>query len=471
MTFRLFSRRLLPCALLSLALAGAGCVPGWPARSRVSGSPASPPASPPAPVIEEAQVEERIQGLQVRLSEPGRDLDPECRGEALALLEDYRRILKEIRSPGGDGRAAAVLFERLGSLQERLLEPARSKPALEESVVRSLVRKWKRIYEAFTSGDHRAVVQTCRDLRDAYGPGALPPDVGVLLALSLAETGDTQEAVRAGERVLEGTQGRPGSVHLRSRMVDWHRTLGNLQQAKVHHEKLVDAVTEERALAQRAERALGISASPPPGEASRRGSWAAPAEAAASPLDDLLHRVEALVQDKEYDKARLLLIRQSIRYPEDPEAAAIRQAMKRVDRIEAEEPEARRAQPEGPAGETDGILEETRRRLAAEDFEGALNVLERLGPEARAEAAGLREQAVSGFIQQERDKAARWFLMARNAREPDEQKAHLQTCHRTLEGLLERFPDAPMAPRIRSNLGTVTEEMERHGISPEQNAP
>lgn len=470
MTYRLFSRRLLPCALLVLALAGAGCVSGWPTRSRVSGSPGSQPATP---AIEPARVEQRIQQLEASLGDPDQDLDPARRQEARALLEDYRSIVKDLESPDGDHRAVAVLFDRLGSMQERLLEPTLPKPVLKESVVRPLAQGWKRVHEAYISGDHQAVVATCRDLQEAYGSNALPPDVGVLLALSLGQTGETLEAVRIGERVLEETQGRPGPVRLRSRMVDWYRHLGNPQQARRHHEKLVDAVTEERALAHRAERALGIAAAPPPREGPRGGAWAAPAEAAASPLDDLLLRVDALLQEREYDQARLLLIRQSIRYPDDPEAATIREALERVDRIESEEPEGRRVhlQGQGPEGETGGILDEARDRLAAEDFEGALDALNRLGPEARDEAAGLREQAVSGLIQQERDKAAKWFLLARNAREPEERKAHLRTCHRTLKNLLERFPDAPMATRIRSNLGTVTAEMERHGVSPDQSAP
>ena len=56
--------------------------------------------------------------------------------------------------------------------------------------------------------------------------------------------------------------------------------------------------------------------------------------------------------------------------------------------------------------------------------------------------------------------------MARSADDPKEKEAHLRSSYALLRGLLDRFPDSSLTPKIQSNLDTVVEEMYRAGITP-----
>jgi tetratricopeptide (TPR) repeat protein len=417
-------------------------------------------------------VEKRIENLESLLRAEAR-LDEDRRREAETLLEGYRRVLHLLRSPGSkDGdRASAVLFERLGSLEERFFEPLTPSEGSVEAALSLLSEKRELIRDAHLAGDHRAVVRACTGLEEAYGPDALTPETGLLFAVALAETGRTAEAIRVGERILPELEGRPGLVELRRRMVSWHLEAGNRAEARALREKLVDDVMERQRLLLQAERALGIPGAVARPAALPRPAGAPPAETSelSGPLADLIHRVNALVREKSYDQARLLLIRQRIRYTGESELEVIDRALDRVDRAEAADPE-RPPVAGTAAGESDRNLETARRRMEAEDFEGALDALNRLeeaGSEAGPEVAALRQQAASQFVQQRREAAARRFLMARNAQNPEEKASHLLASRRILKGLLERFPDAVLAPRIRSNLETVEEEMKRAGIPPQ----
>lgn len=452
--------------LLALAFTVSGCVSGWTTRGRVETTPTHAPA--PSQAIDPARVERRIHDLEALVADPG-GMDKGQQREARALLKDYRSLLEHLRSPGKEMRTAAVLFDRLGALEERLFHSGRTEPDPVKSVAPILSRKSRHIRDAYLSGDYQTVIQSCSHLESTYGPDALTPEIGILFALALGEEGKTDHAIRMGERVLPEIQGRPGLIQLRSRMVDWQQQEGNPAKARAHYEKLVDDMMEQRIFCDRAERILRKTSPSPSGEEPPSDALPPPAEAAVSgPLEDLLHRVDALIQKEDYHQARLMLIRQRIRYSEGPETVVIDKAMERVDRAEAEARERSRASQETFGVSADQAMGEARRLLEAEDFEGVLAELDQLESrrsEPHPGAAELREQAVSGLIQRERDKAAKQFLLARNA-PPKERGEHLRISHQTLRELLDRFPEASLAPKIRSNLATVKKEMERLGVSP-----
>lgn len=457
--------------LLLFAALLPACAPGWPTRGRVSSPPPREAAAPLPPVIETARVEDRIRRLEALLEED-RPTSETRRREAETLLDAYRRVLQALRSRDtqDDSQVAAVLFDRLGALEARYFEAASAAGEPADAVPSLLSNKRRRIRDDYLSRDYQAVVQACAELESAYGADALTPETGLLFAVSLAETGKTAEAIRLGKRILPELEGRPGLVELRRRMVSWHLEKGDLRQARAQREKLVDDVMERRRLLEQADRVLGRpSRAARPEDRPRPSGATAPQESALSgPLADLLHRVNILIRENDYDQARMLLIRQRIRSPEGSEIEVIDRALERVDRAEAEAPAAPAASAASPGEEPDRSLETVRRRLEAEDFEGALDELDRMeeaGAEAGTEVADLRERAASRYIQERRGEAAERFLMARNAQDPEEKATHLRSSRRILKGLLERFPEASLAPKIRSNLETVEKEMERIGVS------
>ncbi len=455
-------------AMLFFALFLSGCVPGWSTRTPVAApSRPSPETRPPRTLIDPLSVEERIQDLETILAHEDA-LDPDRREEARALLRDYRVVLKELRTPGTspDGKdEASILFDRLGALEARYFQTGRTESGPPGPSVILSAAKEQRVRDAYLSGDYDGVIQACLDLESIYGPQALSPRTELLLALALAESGKIREAIRRGERVIPELAGRPDLVHLRSRMVDWHLREGNSRQARDHYEKLVDEVQERKSILGLAEMALE------PSEADARPDHRAdfpqedPLDKDTGPLADLLHRVDTLIMAKDFDQARMLLVRQRIRYPEGTETAAIDRAMDRVDRAEAALARRAPAAPVQPLASE--ALDEARDLMEAEDYEKALARLEGLQGsqyETDPQVEALRQRAESELVRSGREKAAKLFLMAKNSQNSKEKETHLRASHSLLSELLERFPESALAPRIRSNLDTVEEEMTRIGL-------
>ncbi len=445
-----------------------GCVPGWPTRTQVA-APPGPSQEIPSPkaLIDPVSVEERIQTLEKILARKDA-LDADRREEAKALMEDYRIILKELRTPGapsGGAGATSILFERLGALEARYFETEQIETGPPAPIMLLPAPKERRVRDAYLSGDYEGVIQTCLDLESTYGPEALTPQSGLIFAMALAESGKISKAIRTGERVIPELVGRPDLMHLRSRMVDWYLRQGNSRQAREHYEKLVDEIQERRSILELAEMALEPSVTQPPPDQRPDPLWEETADEESGPLADLLHRVDTLIQAQEFDQARMLLVRQRIRYPEGTQTAAIDRAMDRVDRAEAALDRKTPAAPVQPR--VSEALDEARDLMEAEDYEKALARLEGLRgspDETDPQVETLRRKAESELVRAGREEAAKLFLMARNAQSSKEKEAHLRASHSLLSELLERFPESSLAPRIRNNLNTVEEEMTLIGL-------
>ena len=181
--------------------------------------------------------------------------------------------------------------------------------------------------------------------------------------------------------------------------------------------------------------------------------------------------MEELIQSNAFDRAKLLLIRYRIRFPEGPETRVIDRAMERVERAEKERSRDEATPEEGLRTREARSLEEIRKRLESEDYEGALRELTDMArapdPEIAEEVEALTDAARSKLIQRERDRAAKLFLEAKNAADLEEKETRLRSSHAILFGLLRRFPNSIFASKIQSNLDTVVGEMQRMGLEPE----
>lgn len=455
----------LVCFLLLSA-----CASISPTRSRVPVPPGtSPEIRSPDRSIDPSSVEKRIDYLKSIIDDEDRVPDAEHSTLARALLKDYRRILEQLRSPAsspGEPSTEEILFERLGIIEARFFEAGPLKTTALLPMVVVSVQKEERVFDAYGSGDYAGVIRVCRDLENTYGPEVLSPEASVLLAVSLAETGKTREAVRLGERLLPELKDRPGLFNLRGRMVDWHLRQGNSMRAREHYHQLLDDMQKRGVILETAARALEPAAASISPDLRDQTPTEKLGDEYSGPFGDLLHRVDTLIQARAFDQARLLLVRQRIRYPEGAETAAIDQAMDRVDRAEAvhqtRTPDWPPLQPQ-----VSEALEEAEGLMEAEEYESALAGLEVLQDslhEADPRVENLRQKAESELVRSNRERAAKLFLMARNARNTEEKADHLRASQGLLRKLLDRFPDSALAPTIRSNLDTVEEEMERMGL-------
>lgn len=466
---RPWAHSLLFCLLL--AVGTAGCVADWQGRPLLT-EPSAKPATTKrvtSGVLDPDRVDERIAALEAFLEQES-SLRAARAQAARELLTGYRRILETLNTPSRsaarDGqRISALLFDRLVALEERYFQEGLDHLPSPEAL-RNLSREKTRIRDAFLSGDHEDVVQTCRRLEEHYGADTLSAEIGLCLAVSLSEIGEVNEAIRVGERILPALEGRPGSVDLRSRLVAWYLESGRTDRAREHVERLVDAVNEDRRLLERAKSQLKPHQPPWHGQAAESPP-VSPGEPSSEDLDEILRKVDALVQQKAFDQAKLLLIRAGIRMPEGPQNEAIERVMKRLER-EREAYTAGQRREEREPTLVERSLEEVRRLVESEKYEEAFQHLDRMEPPEgdSPEVQVLRDRAATGIIGKKRDEAAKAFLMAKNSSDPDRKEEHLRTAYHLLKGLVDRFPESPLLPKVQSNLDTVREAMEQAGIPP-----
>jgi hypothetical protein len=464
---------LLFLLLLFLIAGTAGCVSDWPGSPLYTEPSVKPSTTGPAAadVLSTARVRKRITALEDFLAQESPIQEEQARA-ARELLNGYRRILGALKTSSGDAiqdeqRISALLFERLVALEERYFQ---EKPADFPSpgALRILSREKDRIRDAYLSGDHEGVVLACRRLEERYGAGTLSAEMGLLFAASLAETGEVSEAIRVGERILPELQGRPGRVDLHNRLVAWYLESGRPDQAREHYERLVDAVYEDRRILDRADTRLKSAHAAPARQEPATTSPESPEGSSSEVLDELLRRVDALVAQKAFSRAKLLLIRHRLRTPEGPQTEAIDGAMDRLEREEQAFETAKRLEGQDSTP-LEQSLEQVHLLLESEKYEEAFQQLDQMEPPEglSPELQALRDRAVSGIIGKKRNEAARAFLMAKNSSDPDLKKEHLRTAYNLLKTLVDRFPTSPLLPKVQSNLDTVRSEMQQAGIPPE----
>jgi len=425
--------------------------------------PAVTPAPVPPPVPED-KLRMRIQALE-ELLRKGDALSPEKAEAARGLVGAYERILDMLAAPAPSGArdtTADILFAELGKL-EGLTFRETPPPDVPDSRFSELLAEEQKIKDDYLAGNHEKVIEACMDLEKQYGKEVLDSEIGVLLAESLGETGRTRDALRVGAIVLPAMESRPGIVHLQQRMILWSLNQGDKETAQDHYQKLTDMVREVHRLQETARNKLAPlrTADPLPSpEPSGTDYGNLP-----GPLQDALRRAEALAGEGKFDEAKILLIKSRIRYPGEAEAAVIDDAMERLERSEG----AHRSGESGGGGsQAEDPLEPVRRDIEKEAFETALEKLQQIAVKETdaPKAAVLRDQAISGIIQMEREKAARDFLKARSTNSRDEKQELLISSYRILKNLIERFPQSPLASKLRDNLNTVRLEMENMGMQP-----
>ena len=181
--------------------------------------------------------------------------------------------------------------------------------------------------------------------------------------------------------------------------------------------------------------------------------------------DDLLKAVDELVQKHEFGEAKLLLIKHRIRAEEGPDLEIIDQALKNVDLAE----ERYLLQKRAKVSYEKETLKAARKLIEEENFEGALTKIEALreSQDMTPEMNELKHVATEKLIKRERNKAAKYFLMARKTGDPARKEELLLSSYDILKGLIERYPSSPMIEKLNDNLRTVREQLTKLGKDPE----
>jgi len=448
---------------LAVVLFAGGCAHEVGRMPRRDETPPPPALTRPAPTPQ-MRLEGVYQGIErLQTLVEGNRLTAEDRLLAQELLDTYR-TLERSPAAGGAAEETGALIELLVSSLVKLENRYFQKPPAEEAApfqgVALFSDKRRIILDSYLASDYQGVVDGCLELERVFGPDSLTPEIGLVFALSLGKRGMIQEALRMGTRISDELEGKPDLIQLRARMLEWQIALGDRKGAVRSYEKLVDNMHEREADLKNAEQALaGRGPQKPPFDKTRESAAVIDVSKEPASVQEVLRQVDALVRKNDFETARLLLLRLRIRLQDGPDAELVEQTMRSVELAEENSRQGRSAE--------DSRKEETL-RLAAnlidqEKYEEAIAELEVLqqGKEAAPEARQLQERAVEKIVNRERDKAARLFLMARNATDVSKKRELLISSHNILKALIEKYPTSPLNQKISENIKRIEEELSK----------
>ena len=428
---------LVVCFLLVVA-----CIPG-PRRETVVR-----PEAPREPMSVPG-LDERIAALsdlveKEALSDQDRDL-------ALALLTAYKALHEALRhrlTEHEKEETVRLLYEKLSYIDDNYFTTS---PSLQH-----LSQEREKILQYYLSGDHGSVIEGCLGLEQRFGPEALSPEIGLLFALSLGHKGMHRDALRVGENIKRELEGNPDLVYLQAQMIEWHLALGQKTEAFQIYEGLLDQLDERAGLLQKAEQSLSRER---PKTAYQLGTsqGSGTSRAETESLQSTLSKVDALIEEHRFDQAKFLLIRQRIRIQEGPETELIDGAMKKVE----EEEERFQREEAAKLARRQETLERAARMMEEEKYDEVVAQIDSLEQDGMIgkEGDALRALAVEKLVNRERNRAAKLFLMAKQAKEPLEKEALLLSSRNILKALLEKYPSSSFNKKINSHIAIIEEEL------------
>ena len=377
------------------------------------------------------------------LSDRDRDL-------ALALLGAYQALHEALQHPLTESKKEAwvnQLYEKLSTIDENAFAAT---PSLQH-----VNQEREKILQYYLSGDHGSVIQACLDLEERFGPEALSPEIGLVFALSLGRKGLHRDALRVAEDIKGALEENPDLVYLQAQMIEWHLALGQRAEAFQIYEGLQDRLDARKGLLKKAEQSLSSKSAYQPGPSKGPGPLGPEPES----LDSTLTQVDALIQQHRFDEAKFLLLRQRIRIQEGPDSERIDRAMQAVEKAE------KRFHQEETARLTrrQETLERANRMMEQEKYDEVIAQMDSLEQEGMmgTEADALRTQAIEKLVNRERNRAAKLFLMAKQAKEPSDKEALLLSSRNILKTLLEKYPSSSMNKKINSHIAIIEEELEK----------
>ena len=175
-------------------------------------------------------------------------------------------------------------------------------------------------------------------------------------------------------------------------------------------------------------------------------------------MTDLLARVKRMIHAHQFEDARAILVRKKQGNISAPQKQAIDQALKTLDQAEDTFLEQRIAS----LGKED-TLKRIQKLLDKEKYQEAISKLQDLetaGPPSQ-KIISMKQEAEQGLINQERNRAAEFFLKAKAATDPVVKGQYLHTSRDILMNLLTEFPSSPLYDKIKNNLEKVNEQLDK----------
>jgi hypothetical protein len=380
---------------------------------------------------------------------------------ASTLLESYKTL--KVAYSGHLTKAEYrnvinILFKMFSALDENYFSEQRGLPDYSGPISLFSIKR-KKIMDAYFAGDYKGVINQCVDLKSVFGPEALIPEIGLVFALSLGKQGMQKDAIEIGEGIALEMEATPDIIHLRAKIAEWHLNLGQRRNALNMYDKLTDNVDERQVILKGLTQKIAGKTEPKPASEIKTGVQD------LSPMDELLQKVDALMQKHLFDEARLLLIKHRIRLEDGPDAEIIDETLKEIE-IAEEKFEKEKRSEDTYINET---IETAKKLIEEESFEEAIFKIDEFqdlrGP--CSESMALKNQAIEKLINRERNRAAKLFLAAKKTQDRAKKEEYLLSSYNILKVIIDKYPSSPLNAKLKSHIKTLTEEMKRLGVTPE----
>jgi hypothetical protein len=415
-------------------------------------------------LINDTLIDQKIRFLEGILG--NKDLSDGDRETALAALTAYQQLKESASSRLTEKdyqRLILSLFRAVTLMDEAYYRSEREVLRDDAGAFARFAEKRQSIIDLYLKRNFKGVIQEALELKNIFGADAITSEIGILFALSLAQEGDLKRAIEVGEGIANQLDRLPDAMQLHSGIARWQIALGRQDRALQTYQRLTDNQDDQAALVQEIGRQLSAAEN---GKSQDQTVIGEPAPAAATEelwqeggytMDELVKKVNSLVQGHAYSKARLLILRERIRMGEGPENELLDRELEKIDQREAEFQARQHARDDylKEAQETARQMIEEENYKAAIDAFSRVEVSQELDPESRA----LKERAVESLINKERNRAAELYLAARKTGDPSKKKALLDSARTILKSLIDTYPSSPLNQKLKSHLVIVQNEL------------
>jgi hypothetical protein len=251
-----------------------------------------------------------------------------------------------------------------------------------------------------------------------------------------------EEAIDIAQGIAREIEISPDLVLLRARIAEWQLKMGKKESALLVYERLTDTLDEQKAIIQ----SLSEKISETPTYPELEGT-----------AGKFFQEVEDLVREHRFNEARDFLTLRRNEAQSGAEIKAIDQAMNTVQLTEERYLEEMLSR----ATRRKETLELAHKLVEEEKFEVAVSKLDTLEAEqgTSRDIKELKEQAVEGLINRERNRAAKFYLRAKKSADPVEKEKYLRVSYDILKGLIEKYPSSPLNDKLNSHIERVEDEL------------
>jgi len=380
--------------------------------------------------------------------------------EAYAHLQEVSSSLYVTKSQNRE--LVRDMFNALDLFEKKYFSRQKAERKNQAEIISSFTGMQNEALKLFQTGDYAGVVDRCLKLRMLFGADAITQETGAIFALALAEEGLLDEAIRIGLETARKLEKAPGCMSLRSSIVQWQLEQGRRKRALRLLERMTRSHNDQKAMLRSLKKDIAIACMKKPVlelETSQdqqeqkvvisQPEISTPTETA----DDFFVTIDRLIEESRFDEAREILFRKRAETSLPDEIEAINQS-----RIALELAEKQYLK---------NLLKHAGNLLEQEKFKETLLCLNDIKSRHinNSVVMKLEQQAVAGLINRERNSAAKLFLLAKKASDPLEKEKYLRLSYAKLQALVEQFPVSAMIEKVKSNLKSVLEELNKLGLT------